>query len=373
MAQASRRLTLGSLCILGALAPLFASAQAVPRTYFGVCGSQGNLPTIYFSGVVQGTAAAFAGIRAGFQQYLAQQFGYKGVVACVPANNAVGAQNFIDSHSTALRNAKRTVVDTGWQPALLATQPPPAGATQTPASSAAGQSSQMTSVINDVFGTSSGGAGCGAPTASNANGGKPPPASGGTSTPSGCQSPFQQVSAVLTGIFNNKAGSTGGSAGGGGSASGGGGAGGGSQAVAKPSSSGSGALGFGQSATNKLAVYGCGRQDAQVACVTDVTNQNQKDTLMQAADVWKNAFIVDDRGDRHQRTAGFFLNIDGDQRSQIDVSYGKTVRFVLMFDSVPTKVQKVALRSGTDSLDVEDINLLIVPAAGTSQTGAAPR
>ena len=55
--------------------------------------------------------------------------------------------------------------------------------------------------------------------------------------------------------------------------------------------------------------------DAQVACNTDLTNQNQKDTLVQAGDVWKDAFIVDDRGDRHQRSSGFFLNVDGDQPS----------------------------------------------------------
>jgi hypothetical protein len=108
----------------------------------------------------------------------------------------------------------------------------------------------------------------------------------------------------------------------------------------------------------KLVVFGCGRQDTQVACVTELTNQNQKDTLVQAADVWKSAFIVDDRGDRHQRTAGFFLNVDGDQRPQLDISYGKAVRFILVFDGVQTKVQKVALRSATDGLDAEEITLI---------------
>ena len=30
---------------------------------------------------------------------------------------------------------------------------------------------------------------------------------------------------------------------------------------------------------------------------------------MKSADVWKDAFIVDDRGDRHMRSNAFFLNI----------------------------------------------------------------
>src|SRR5579863_8934087 len=125
-----------------------------------------------------------------------------------------------------------------------------------------------------------------------------------------------------------------------------------------------GGLGGAQWQTTKLVVYGCGRKDLQVAGVSELANQNQKDTLVQAGDVWADAFIVDDRGDRHQRTTGFFLNIDGDQRQQLDISYGKTARFILMFDGVPAKVQKVALRSATGGLDVEEIGL-IAPNAGT--------
>jgi hypothetical protein len=134
-----------------------------------------------------------------------------------------------------------------------------------------------------------------------------------------------------------------------------------------PSSAADGVLGSAQTQNTKLLVYGCGRQDTQVACVTDLGNQNQKDTLVQAAEVWKDAFIVDDRGDRHPRTAGFFLNIDGDQRPQLDISFGKSARFVLMFDGVQTKVQKVALRSATGGLDVEEITL-IDPNAGAKAT-----
>jgi hypothetical protein len=114
-------------------------------------------------------------------------------------------------------------------------------------------------------------------------------------------------------------------------------------------------------------VYGCGRQDTQVACVTDLTNQNQSDTLVQSGDVWKDTFIVDDRGDRHQRSRGFFLNIDGDQRPQLDISYGKTARFILMFDGVQSNVQKVTLRSATGGLDVEEISL--VAASAGAQKG----
>src|SRR4029077_16460276 len=80
-------------------------------------------------------------------------------------------------------------------------------------------------------------------------------------------------------------------------------------------------LGSAEAQSTKLVVYGCGRPDTQVECGTDLTNENQKDTLV-LSDVWKDAFIVDDRGDRHPRSKGFFLNTDGDQRSQLDIGYG---------------------------------------------------
>jgi hypothetical protein len=77
-------------------------------------------------------------------------------------------------------------------------------------------------------------------------------------------------------------------------------------------------------------------------------------------------FIVDDRGDRHLRTSAFFLNVDGDQRPQLDISYGKSARFILMFDGVQTKFQKVALRSAAGGLDVEEISLVAANPGATS-------
>jgi hypothetical protein len=108
----------------------------------------------------------------------------------------------------------------------------------------------------------------------------------------------------------------------------------------------------------------------QVACVTELTNENAKDSLVQSANVWKDAFLVDDRGDRHLRTNGFFLNIDGEQRQQIDISVGKTAKFILMFDNVQTRVQKVALRSQIGGLDVEEIGLISADTQGAAANGA---
>jgi hypothetical protein len=194
--------------------------------------------------------------------------------------------------------------------------------------------------LGAIFGTPSTGAAAapGGAGGSQAKSGSAPPAANGGSAAGGSggagQSPFQQVSGSLSNAFSHPPSS------------------------AQASAPADGALGSAQWQTTKLAVYGCGRQDLQIACVTTLTNQNQSDTLVQAGEVWKDAFIVDDRGDRHPRSNGFFLNVDGDQRAQIDISYGKTARFILMFDGVPAKVQKVTLRSVKGGMDVEDIGLI---------------
>lgn len=373
------RLSIGMLALI---APMWALGQSARPEFFVVCGSQPNQTTIYFSGVLQGPQTSFKEFQAGFLEYLTQHYGYKGAVGCLPANDAQKAENFIAARSTALRNAKKTVIDTAWTESASAQVPTPAAMTARafgfPATSTAsaqagsantstaavqksgassaqtGGSTQLTNVFGAIFGTGSGG-GCGG--SGNAAGSSKSQGSssgasratdGAQSGVTACQSPYQQVSTTLTDVFGKtRSDSTPSS----GTAKGG-----------QPTAS-DGSVGSAQSATTKLAIYGCGRQDTQVACVTELTNQNQKDTLVQASDVWKDAFIVDDRGDRHTRTNAFFLNIDGDQRQQIDISYGKSARFVLMFGDVQTKVQKVALRSANDGMDVEDISLVAVTDA----------
>ena len=117
----------------------------------------------------------------------------------------------------------------------------------------------------------------------------------------------------------------------------------------------------------KLTVYGCGRQGTQVLCVTDLTNQNPQETLLKSDSTWKDAFLVDDRGDRHTRTDGYFLNVDGDRRQQLDLDYGKSAHFILAFDAVQTKVEKVTLRSVTGGLNVQDIGLISPGASAAAQ------
>jgi hypothetical protein len=364
--------------VVAAICPTLVLGQATPRELFLVCGSQPNEPTVYFSGVLRGPATAFEGFRAGFTTFLSQQYGYKGAVGCTPANTAVNAQNFLTTRSAAFRNQKKGVVDTGWTETAVAVAPvalptpamKPAPTRPAPAPTAAasaasrsqsaaaggGDSSPLTSILGSVFGTA--GAGSGAKAASGAKGGGATDASRGTSDAAalggsgstGDQSASAQVSSTLAQVSNTLASVFANKSDGTSTAE--------SPPKSQPAASSDGRLGSAQAQSTELVVYGCGRQDMQVACVTELTNHSQDNTLVHSAEIWKDAFVVDDRGDRHPRTGGFFLNVDGDQRAQLDISYGKEARFILMFDGVPTKVQRVALRSVTGALDVEEIALL---------------
>lgn len=129
----------------------------------------------------------------------------------------------------------------------------------------------------------------------------------------------------------------------------------------------SASLGMAQFNETILTVLGCGRQGTQVACVSDLSNQSKTETLVQSSVAWKDAFLIDDRGDRHERAIGFFLNVDGDKRVDMDIPYGKSAKYVFVFNDVPAKVAKVTLKSATGGLYVEDIP---VTDPGSNQTAS---
>ncbi len=100
-------------------------------------------------------------------------------------------------------------------------------------------------------------------------------------------------------------------------------------------------LGIAQFGNAIITVHGCNRLGTQVSCETEISNQNKTETLLQSSMEWADAYIIDDRGDRHPRSIAYFLNIDGDKRVDLDVPYGQSVRYLLMFNDVQAKVAMV--------------------------------
>jgi hypothetical protein len=138
-----------------------------------------------------------------------------------------------------------------------------------------------------------------------------------------------------------------------------------------------GALGMAQGGNSILTVYGCTREGTQALCDTDLSNQDKSGAQLDSSVAWADAFVVDDRGDRHSRTIGFFLNVDGQKRINLDVPYGQSVRYILVFNDVPAQVAKLSLHSTSGTLDVESIPLsdknAASPGAGAATPGAGTR
>jgi hypothetical protein len=119
-----------------------------------------------------------------------------------------------------------------------------------------------------------------------------------------------------------------------------------------------------------ITVMGCMRQGLQVACETQLNNENKTETLVQSSAAWADTLLIDDRGDRHERSMAFFLNIDGEQRVEMDVPYGQSARYILVFNDVPAKVTTISLHSPSGGLNVVNIPLAD-PNANPGQTTTA--
>ena len=117
-----------------------------------------------------------------------------------------------------------------------------------------------------------------------------------------------------------------------------------------------GALGTVQWGTGMLTVYGCTRQGAQVVCDTDYNNQNQNQTHVEN-NWWRDAYVVDQFGDRHVRASAYFVNGEGQPRESIDIPYGQGARYILVFNDVSPNVTMVGLHSAYGPMNIENIGL----------------
>ena len=85
-----------------------------------------------------------------------------------------------------------------------------------------------------------------------------------------------------------------------------------------------------------LTVYGCTRQGTQVLCDTDFNNQNQRTTQVNTA-WWRDVYLVDQYGDRHQRASAYFVNGAGEPRETLDIPYGQSARYIMVFNDFSTR------------------------------------
>jgi hypothetical protein len=140
-------------------------------------------------------------------------------------------------------------------------------------------------------------------------------------------------------------------------------------AGARPDAVQAGALGVVQFRGCLLTVFGCQRQGTQVMCDTDFSNQDETNTRL-TNDWWSDAYLIDDLGDRHERSAAYFMNIEGQTRDAIDVPYGESTRFLLVFNDVSSSAATAALIAPLGNMRIEKITIT-EPAASSPDAGAA--
>ena len=91
-------------------------------------------------------------------------------------------------------------------------------------------------------------------------------------------------------------------------------------------------------------------------CDTDFNNQNQRVTQVNTA-WWRDVYLVDQNGDRHQRASAYFVNGAGEPREMLDIPYGQSARYIMVFNDFAQNVSTVGFHSVYGNIDVENMSL----------------
>jgi hypothetical protein len=136
---------------------------------------------------------------------------------------------------------------------------------------------------------------------------------------------------------------------------------------AAPVAGPNGSLGTFQWGPGMITIYGCTRQGTQVLCDTDFNNQNQHSTQVNTA-WWGDMYMVDQNGDRHQRASAYFVNGAGEPREVLDIPYGQSARYIMVFNDFSPNVATAGLHSAYGKIDIE--NMALDGSGGGSVQGA---
>ena len=98
----------------------------------------------------------------------------------------------------------------------------------------------------------------------------------------------------------------------------------------------------------------------------DFNNQNQQQTQINTG-WWRDLYLVDQFGDRHPRGSAYFVNGAGEPRDTIDIPYGQSARYIMVFNEVSTNAATVSLHSAYGNIHIENIGLDAGAAAAAAQ------
>ena len=97
-----------------------------------------------------------------------------------------------------------------------------------------------------------------------------------------------------------------------------------------------------------MTAYSCFRSGSQVLCDFDVTNQGN--VRANAKQIYGDTHMVNGSGRVLQRTDAYFVDTDGSQFVDSQITPGNKVRMIMVFNNVPASTTSVSLAQGSNTI-----------------------
>jgi hypothetical protein len=97
-----------------------------------------------------------------------------------------------------------------------------------------------------------------------------------------------------------------------------------------------------------MTAYSCFRSGSQVLCDFDVTNQGN--VRANAKQIYNDTHMVNGSGRVMQRTDAYFVDTDGSQFVDSQITPGNKVRMIMVFNNIPATTTTVSLAHGSDTI-----------------------
>jgi hypothetical protein len=97
-----------------------------------------------------------------------------------------------------------------------------------------------------------------------------------------------------------------------------------------------------------MTAYSCFRSGAQVLCDFDVTNQGN--IRANAKQIYGDTHMVNGSGRVLPRTDAYFVDSDGSQFNDSQITPGSKVRMIMVFNNVPASTSSVSLAQGSNTI-----------------------
>jgi hypothetical protein len=97
-----------------------------------------------------------------------------------------------------------------------------------------------------------------------------------------------------------------------------------------------------------MTAYSCFRSGSQVLCDFDVTNQGN--IRANAKQIYSDTHMVNSSGRVLSRTDAYFVDSDGSQFVDSQITPGSKVRMIMVFNNVPANTSSVSLAQGSNTI-----------------------